>query len=119
MGSAVRGALEWVQVRARPCARVRATGFTSLKTRWAIPPKANPAKRGRALGRVAAQYSQNLPENNDKPCLPRQKTWAFSGLWAAAGNYLGEPLTRPPADRTPNQHDTAKPDRQTDQNQRQ
>jgi hypothetical protein len=35
-----------------------------LKTRWAIPPKANPAKRGRALGRVALQYSQKLPENN-------------------------------------------------------
>src|SRR4051812_20823027 len=66
--------------RARPCARMRPAGFTSLKTRWAIPPKANPAERGRALGRVAAQYSQKLPENNDKGRSVGQKTLAFSGL---------------------------------------
>jgi len=62
---------------------MRPAGFTSLKTRWAIPPKANPAERGRALGRVAAQYSQELPENNDKAALGKQKTSAFSGLPAS------------------------------------
>jgi hypothetical protein len=44
------------------------------------PAKANPAKRGRALGRVAPQYSQELLENNDKGRFPGQKTLAFSGL---------------------------------------
>jgi len=53
---------------------MRCTGFISLKTRWAIPAKANPAKRGRALGRVALQYSQELLENNDKGGLLNQKT---------------------------------------------
>jgi hypothetical protein len=51
-----------------------------LKARWAIPPKANPAKRGRALGRVALQYSGELLKNNDKGPLPSQKTSAFPGI---------------------------------------
>jgi hypothetical protein len=54
--------------------------FTSTETRWAIPPKANPAKRGRALGRVALQYSQELLENNDKGRSTCQKTSAISGI---------------------------------------
>jgi hypothetical protein len=74
------GALERVQERARPCAQRRPPTSPQLKTRWAIPPKANPAKRGRALGRVALQYSQELLENNDKGTPTSQKTLAFSGL---------------------------------------
>jgi hypothetical protein len=76
------GALERVQERGRPRALEEhvVPASPQLKTRWAIPPKANPAKRGRALGRVALQYSQELLENNDKGTLMGQKTLAFSGL---------------------------------------
>jgi hypothetical protein len=57
-----------------------------LKTRWAIPPKANPAKRGRALGRVALQYSQKLLENNDKGRLTSQKNIGFFGALSVRDN---------------------------------
>jgi hypothetical protein len=64
------GAPERVQERFGPALDCASPTLPQLKTRWAIPRKANPAKRGRALGRVALQYSLKLPENNaQKQCF--------------------------------------------------